>query len=202
MPSTVSHLLDAASLPLAGVVPWSSVVPSRGRGIYIVSMSSKFSRNDRVFEAAPIDGNAVSRWISRVPAIELDRQPTPSPDELVMRLSEFWLPDESILYVGKATSLRTRVRGYCATPLGDRRPHAGGHWIKTISILSETFVYFAETQTPEETESMLIQTFVDGVSSDTKQKLRDPKHPFPFANLEYPKGNRKVHGIARSKVIG
>ena len=116
-------------------------------------------------------------------------------------LSEFWLSDESTLYIGKTSSLRNRVRGYYKTPLGDRRPHAGGHWIKTLSLLSETFVYYAESPDPEHAESRLIQAFVTRVSSSTKHRLRDAEHPFPFANLEFPRGNRKDHGIAKSKLL-
>lgn len=201
MPSTVSDLLDAASLRLTGVVPWLKAVPSRAPGVYILSLSPDSDRNSRVLETAPIDCDAVSQWISRVPMLELDGRPRPSPDALTRRLSEFWLSDESTLYIGKASSLRNRVRGYYKTPLGDRRPHAGGHWIKTLSILSETFVYYAESSDPEEAESRLIRAFITWISSKTKHSLRDAEHPLPFANLEFPKGNRKNHGIAKSKLL-
>lgn len=33
------------------------------------------------------------------------------------------------------------------------------------------------------------------MSEDSKRDLFDPAHPFPFANLEWPKGVRKAHGI-------
>lgn len=200
MPSRVSNLLDAASLQLTGVVPWSTAIPSRASGVYIVSLSPKYDQNSHVLETAPIDRNAVRQWISRVPKLELDGRPRPSPDALTKRLSEFWLSDESTLYIGKASSLRNRVQGYYKTPLGERRPHAGGHWIKTLSILSETFVYYAESPEPEEAESQLIQAFINRVSSSAKLRLRDAEHPFPFANLEFPRGNRKDHGIARSRL--
>lgn len=140
------------------------------------------------------------QWIHRVPMLTLDGGRAPSADALTRRLGEFWLPDESVLYVGQtSTSLRQRIRQYYRTPLGDRRPHAGGHWIKTLSTLAETLVYYAESADPRTAESRLLQAFVDQVSASTKQALRDPNRPFPFANLEFPQGNRKQHGIANSK---
>ena len=198
MPSTVSDLLDAASLRLTGVVPWSQPVRTSAPGVYIVSLSSEFDCNGRLLATAPIDHDLVSKWIARVPTIELDGRCKPSADAVANRLSAFWLPDESTLYVGKAASLRNRVQSFYKTPLGDRRPHAGGHWLKTLSVLNGPFVYFAEAPEPEPAESRLIQAFISGVSQGTKRGLRDPVHPFPFANLEFPRGTRKGHGIARS----
>ena len=78
-----------------------------------------------------------------------------------------------------------------------------GHWIKTLSVLQETYVYFAETPSAEEAaemESQLIKAYISKVSTNAKQKLRDPSHPFPFANLEFPKGTRKAHGISKAKL--
>jgi hypothetical protein len=161
-------------------------------------MSKAADANTSVCHRAPIDVKAVEQWIERVPMIELAGK-TPSTDALAHHLSEFWLPDESILYIGKASSLTSRLRDYYNTPLGDRRPHAGGHWIKTLSVLPDTFVHFAETSDPESKEDVLLRAFIRNVSKSTKERLRDPNHPFPFANLEFPKGTCKTHAIRKSK---
>jgi len=200
MPSTVFDLFEAVSLEATGFVPWLDSIPSNDPGVYIVSMSPELDLNSRLFKQAPIDPVAITNWISRVPRLELDQNPGPSSAKLMERLSEFWLPDESVLYIGQtSSSLRNRVRQYLKTPLGDRRPHAGGHWIKTLSILNETFVHFAKSPDPKGIEQELLQAFVDRVSRTTRNGLRDPKRPFPFANLEFPTGNRKRHGIGKSK---
>src|SRR5437879_2359420 len=80
------------------------------------------------------------------------------------RVASFWLPDEVILYVGKATSLSTRVRQYYSTPLGARSPHAGGHFLKTLSILGELTVHFATTVEPGPTEDAALSFFCSRVS--------------------------------------
>ena len=44
----------------------------------------------------------------------------------------------------------------------------------------------------------MLQRFCANVSRDSKQALHDPAHPFPFANLEWPRGPRKAHGLRRA----
>lgn len=41
----------------------------------------------------------------------------------------------------------------------------------------------------------MLEAFCADVSPDTRHALHDPEHPFPFANLEWPAGTRKRHGI-------
>lgn len=162
----------------------------------MVSLTPLRNQNPAMPGGAPVDRCAVAGWLARVPGLKLDGQSEPSPDEVARRLGEFWLCDESILYIGKAgVSLRDRVGAYYRTPLGNRSPHKGGHWIKTLSILRETFVHYAETPRPEESECHLLRVFTSRVTTKAKGHLRDPDRPFPFANLEFPKGNRKKHGL-------
>ncbi len=144
---------------------------------------------------------APSGRISRVPSIELDKVNATAPG-IINRLKQFWLADESVLYIGKATSLQSRIHAYYATPLGDRGPHAGGHWIKTLSVLHGTFLQFAEVADCEGSECELLQAFVRQVSPTTRQSVGDP--PLPFANLEFCGANkrkqRKHPGIGRCKL--
>ena len=168
MPSTVSALFaSAVGLRARGVVPWLDHVASDAPGVYIVSLSQDPDRNMSERHVAPINEGTVEAWIASVPSLTLDGA-RPSARDLARRLSEFWLPDESVLYIRKATTLRSRVDAFYRTPLGARGPHAGGHWIKTLSVLSETFVHFAElpdSQSAERAEQTLLNSFVWEVSS-------------------------------------
>jgi hypothetical protein len=200
MPTTVSQLFHSAEITRTGMVKWGERVPSRATGVYIVSLSANPNLNDGLLDKAPISIAAIRLWISRVPNIELDELRNPEPEALAMRLSRFWLPDENIVYIGMTEKeLGGRVRGYYTTELGDRRPHAGGHWIKTLLNLKALYVHFAECPMSKKIESGLIRTFMNGVSETTRLGLFDPEHPFPFANLEYPQGTRKNHRIGKSK---
>lgn len=108
------------------------------------------------------------------------------------------MPDETILYIGKAgTSLNRRVRQYYNTNLGDSKPHAGGHWIKTLDVINDLNIYWtsSEGERAQDVEERFLKIFVQNVSYQSKKELFDPEHPFPFANLEFPKGTRKNHGL-------
>ena len=197
MPSTISELFDVAHLKLTGMVSWGELPEYRGPGIYIISLSDDPDRNSRVEETVPIDDAVLGEWLLKAPKMTLDGQVSPSTDALASRLARFWLPDEAILYIGKSIHVQKRVKQYYSTPIGRSSPHRGGHWIKTLSVLEETFVYFAESSNPEESESRLLHSFAERVSESTKMCLRDPKLPLPFANLEL-SGKRKRHGIRKT----
>ena len=200
MPSTITKLFDEASIQWTGVVPWLVPVTSTKSGIYVVSLSENRSKNYGALGIAPIDCKLVCQWMNRVPTFTLDGNSNPSVIDVVKRLSSFWLPDESILYIGQTTSqnLSTRIKQYYITCLGNSKPHRGGHWIKTLSVLDQTFVHYAEDDDPKSAEYHLLKKFVDNISPETKKNIYDVDHPFPFANLEFPKGQRKQHGVNKS----
>jgi hypothetical protein len=52
---------------------------------------------------------------------------------------------------------------------------------------------------PNKVEGKMMERFISGVSEATLSRLWDQDNPFPFANLEYPRGHRKKHGIGKSK---
>jgi hypothetical protein len=132
------------------------------------------------------------------PDLALDANP-PTVAELEKRLSQCWIPDEVILYIGLASSLRSRIRGYYRTPLGARRPHSGGHFLKTLRNIYDLFVHYAPTDDPDDCEQKMLKAFCENTSTRSKSLLHDPAHPFPFANLEHPPGTRKLHGLTRTR---
>jgi hypothetical protein len=120
-------------------------------------------------------------------------------------MSEFWLPDENILYFGKAPKrsyrkgVGNRVGEYYKTDYGEAKPHAGGHWLKALKNLNELFVYYVETENCGEIEINMLSYFCENVSDGTRSQLRDKKLSLPFANLELKKGQRKNHGLNKMK---
>jgi hypothetical protein len=149
---------------------------------------------------APIDPEKVAAWIARVPTLRLDGR-RPDAAAVVERLRSFWLPDESIVYIGKATSLASRVGQYYRTPVGEPRPHAGGHWLKTLADLGVLTVHYAEVQgsDPEDVEYDMMRAFMAGVSEGTRDRHPQPGLLLPFANLEGP-GGRRHHGLSGTKL--
>jgi len=187
-PLGAAELLRSVGLLADGPAAWGTPVRSNRPGVYVIELPSPP-------QAAPVDFEAVGRWLERVPGLTLDGA-TPTGRELAARLHRFWLPDQPVLYVGmSAASIGARVAAYHRTPLGDPRPHAGGYWLKTLSGLDRLRVWWAETAAAEEYEDGLLSAFAEGVPAEVAAALHDPAVVLPFANLQTADGVRKDHGI-------
>jgi transcription elongation factor GreA len=164
-------------------------VRSNKPGVYLIELAAPLT-------AAPIDFNAVGRWIERVPTLTLDGA-RPAGRDLAARLHGFWLPGQTVLYIGMSSaSIGSRVGAFVRTPLGDRKPYAGGYWLKTLTDLDRLRVWWAETDAGEEYEDALLEAFAAAVPADVAAKLHDPDVVLPFANLQRADKVRKRHGLA------
>jgi hypothetical protein len=145
----------------------------------------------------------VRRWVERLPGFTLAGHVSPDAEAVARHLAEWWLPDEAIAYIGKATNLANRVGQYYRTPLGDAKPHAGGHWIKTLSVLNQLTVHYAEVPdvAPETVEDRMLSLFMAGVSAETRARHPQSALPLPFANLEGP-GGRRAHALRGTRLKG
>jgi len=200
LPSTINDIFAAVGLTPAGAVRWDTPIPAASPGVYAVSLSNDPAATPQSNIQCLIDPNAIQQWLNVCPALSLDGQ-RPVVAALSKRIAEFWLPDEHIVYIGLAgTNLRSRVHQYYRTPIGARKPHAGGYFLKAIRNLSDLFVHYAPTGDPSGCEQKMLQAFCKNVSATTKSILRDPGRPFPFANLEHPPGTRKAHGLKGTRV--
>lgn len=183
-----AELLRSVGLLADGPATWGTPVRSNRPGVYLVELPAPPA-------LAPIDIAAVGRWIERVATLTLDGK-RPTGRELAARLHGFWLPDQPVLYIGMSTaSVGGRVAQFVRTPLGDRKPHAGGHWLKALTGLDRLRVWWAETDAPEEYEDALMAAFAAAVPAEVAARLHDPAVILPFANLQTADGARKDHGI-------
>lgn len=201
MPTAPKELFERHGYAWAGAVPWGTRPRTPRPGVYVVSLSP----DPACATGRPADLVAaakVAAWIARVPTLLLDGQ-RPDAATVVARLQSFWLEDEAIVYIGKATSLSNRVGQYYRTPLGDRKPHAGGHWIQTLFALDGLTVHYAEVldRDPEAAEHDMMRTFYEGVSPASRGRHPQPGLALPFANLEGP-GGRRAHGLRGTKLAG
>jgi len=209
VPSTIADIFTAAGASSAGVVRWGTpLAPPTPRtapatGIYVVALTAQLDSRAGVLAAAPISEAAVDELLAVRPELSLDRA-RPTRERLIERLAAFWFPDEVVLYIGLAGPRKNRpiqgevakrVGDYYDTPLGANGPHAGGWPLKTLACLHDLYVHYAYCDRVNEAEDECIGHFARHVSEQTRASLRDPKRVMPFANLEFPKGNRKNHGI-------
>lgn len=199
MPSTALGLAARAGVTLGGVVPWGQPPPCDQPGVYLVCLDRDEDSTESALAECPISITAVEKLLSVRSELTVDGK-RPSAHELAARIGAFWLPTETILYIGLAgTSLSERVKQYYQTPLGARSPHAGGWFLKTLTTGPPRWVHWARAEDPDRAEDLMLKTFCSGVRINERQALPDPDHPFPFANLEWPRGVRKRHGIAGAK---
>jgi hypothetical protein len=194
MPSTVSELFSAADVIPQGVVRWGTPPQTSLPGVYVVSLTDATDATGVTLRQAPLDQAAFKTWRQVRLELTLDGN-RPSVEQLMERVAGFWLPDESIVYVGLATTLSSRVQAYYKTPIGARRPHAGGYFLKLVANLDQMWVHYAPCPDPDLAEDRMLGEFCSNVSDQAKSVLIDPAHPFPFANLEWPRGVRKAHGL-------
>jgi transcription elongation factor GreA len=169
-------LLRALELTIEGPVLWGrSVVPS-GPGVFIVELPAPQAK-------VSIEANAIREWLDRVPDLRLDGK-RPTVAELQHRLSTFWLPSQTVLFIGSSMkSVGARVSGMYKTPLGERRPQPAGYWIKTLHDLKRTRIWWSPTPDAELWEDALIDRFVKEVGA------------LPFGVLVTPSGEHRAHGL-------
>ena len=190
---TAAGLLRAVGLLADGPVVWGRPVPPAGAGVFIVEMASPVS-------SAPLELTRIGKWLERMEGLRLDGS-RPTSRALAARLAAFWMPSESVIYIGSsATSVSRRVAAMIATPLGDRRPSSAGHWLHALAMPAGTRIWWTATTAVEEYEDALFTAFAERVPEADRAALPDPEIVLPFANLRRPTGERKPTGLTGSLV--
>lgn len=195
MPISVQSLFEAVDLRHRGVVVWGERVPADTPGVYCVSTTAdprSVVKEPSVFRPS-VERLTQLLEVRQHLTIDGERADVARLSE---RLGNFWLPDEQILYIGKAgSSLQKRTDQYYRTRIGARSPHAGGWWLKMVDGLEDMYVHFATCDAPEVREQDLMRAFEAQVSADTRSRLFDSERVAPFANVDVSPGLRKRHGL-------
>jgi len=196
--TTLREVFAAAGMSPMGCVRWGTGVPLQSPGVYAIATTADMD-DPAALAVCPIDAAAVSTLMQQRPEIAVDGTPA-TEQSLSSRLTSMWLPSEPVLYVGLAgVSLGSRIDQYYKTPLGARSPHAGGWPLKMLSILGDLWVHYAASDNPDRSEVEMVGAFVRGVPNDIAAKACDPSTAVPYANLMFPGGRKKLHGISGAK---
>lgn len=206
MPITIKQLVEEVGLPSTAikVVKWNTPINCKNEGVYIVSLSEKEDLNRTITEL-PISMDTLEKWIKKLGYFTIDKRETQDAGVVKERLAEFWIPDENILYIGKAPlrksrgGIGNRVQEYYRTDIGDAKPHAGGHWIKMLENLNDLYVFYVECQDSGNVEAKMFSKFGELVSDCVRKRLSTKGPILPFANLEYGKKEKKKHGLGHMK---
>ncbi len=186
-------LLRSVGLLADGPAVWGRPVPAQGPGVFVIELAAPTP-------TAHLELTRVGKWIERVETLRLDGE-RPTSRALSARLASFWLPSQTVLYVGAtAQSVGRRVASIAQTELGDRRPNAAAHWLKTLRSLDGVRVWWALTEATEEYEDALLAAFAAGVPAGDLAGLPDRAVVLPWANLRTVTGERKATGLSGSLI--
>ena len=199
MTISVGDLFKECGLNPGGVVKWGDQIPLDLPGVYVVASTPDISDHIGLLETYRHDPRAFDALKKVCPSVTIDGRPAGT-DYLAERLGALWIPDSAILYIGLAgTSIRKRVNQYYITGIGQRSPHAGGWWLKTLADLKTVFVHYAAAEDPKSKEVLMLKTFAAAVPPSVRQTLHDSERIAPFANVDVQAGLRKRHGLGGYK---
>jgi len=186
-------LLRAVGLLPDGPGQWGRPLRAQGGGVFVVELPAPLA-------SAPLDHGHLGRWLEKVPALRLDGA-RPTGRDLLTRLAAFWLPAETVLFVGSTTgSMAGRATAMARTELGDRKPAPSGNWLHALADPGILRIWWAATDAPEEYEDALLSEFAEGVGDAARAALPDTTVVLPWANLRTVTGERKATGIANPLV--
>lgn len=186
-----ASLLRSVGLLADGPAAWGRPIPAHGPGVFVIELPTPLP-------TAPIELTRVGKWIERVETLHLDGV-RPASRALAARLASFWLPSQTVLYVGASdASVGRRITAIARTELGDRRPHSGGHWLKTLRSLDSLRIWWAPTDATEEYEDALLAAFAERVPVAELPDASDRSLVLPWANLRRPIGERRPTGLTGS----
>lgn len=190
MPIEPGALFRAVGLTPDGPARWGAPIRTAGPGVFVVEWPVPAER-------APVDISAVGTWLARVETLRVDGD-RPTGKALAARLAAWWLPGETVVYVGSAKALGRRIEALAATPLGDARPNPTGQWLKALRGYEGTRIWWAATDAAEEYEDALLEAFAAGVPAATRALLPDASLVLPFANRRRPGGRPRADGVTGS----
>lgn len=140
-------------VPIAELSRSCAVIPD-APGVYLVVAPEGF-------EARFLRESSGGRFKGREPSVPVEK------------LHACWVPESSVLYIGKATRLQTRIKQYLRFGAGQRAPHWGGRHIWQLDHAQELLFYWKPTPAddPRDVERSVLALF------------REQYGRLPFANM-------------------
>lgn len=137
---TVSEVFATSNLTPHGPVRWNTSTFEGSPGVYVVARIDDSDANCEA-SAAPFKD-------SRLFGIEIE----------IESESRRWLPNEPVVYIGKADqAIQKRVGQFYRQQCGKRSPHAGGQAILLLDC--DLWVYWSPSSNPRQSERTMLEAF-------------------------------------------
>jgi hypothetical protein len=197
VPATVAQLLSAVDAEPLGCAPWGELPDTQYSisSTFVVALTPDRDSAGDGLATAPLSEQALERLLEDCPGLQVNGRQA-SLAALAEQLSSWWMPGESVLYVGVAPRrLKAELRDLYETPLGAPYPYRNGWWLKLLSNPSDLWVHYALTATVDDVEAEMLRAFARDASAEAVAQLPDDGVVAPFANLRDAQWRRKEHGI-------
>lgn len=188
MAISIKDLFSEFNLELRSPVKWNTKFKAKYNGVYVIALTNNGLSNESHNSELIIDEIVFNEWIKEAPDLEIEGKKVTTKLQVETYLKSYWKKEENILYIGESTSvtnpLEKRVNQFYTHKVGKKGPHSGGYWLKLISCLTDTYIYYVECARPRETEFKLIMKFVELQAKRSFFEIDDFSSYFPFANLK------------------
>ncbi|MCB0471744.1 MAG: hypothetical protein KDC55_12250 [Ignavibacteriae bacterium] len=197
MAVSIHELFMSVNLPYNTPVKWNTPLDANYPGIYVISLTKdpydKIASNYK-FE---LNNETFLEWKKEANYLSLEEEKIEQLAPFQKYLSQFWNPDENILYIGQSSSsthsISKRVLQYYKHKLGQKGPHNGGYWLKLLKFLESTFVFYSKAENPKETEFKMLLKYIELSTGKSIFEIPNLGAKLPFANLNAELD--KVHSI-------
>lgn len=197
MAISIDQLFSDFNLKYSEPVKWNEKFEANFNGVYVIAKTNNPKTTEAEKTKFGICPTAFSNWINEAENLEIDGKINVDIENIHGHLATFWNSNENILYIGQSSSktnpIQKRVKQYYYHKLGQKGPHTGGYWLKLLDSLNSTFVYYAKSNHPRDTEFKMLMKYIEYSTGKSFYDLENIGKHLPFANLTA--DFYKKHGI-------
>ena len=188
MAISINEIFQSAGLSPKGPVAWGEKFEAKYSGVYLVALTDDPTSKEPHSESFGLDSKTFKNWIQIAHKLEVNGKKATRPEQIKSELRQFWSQKENILYIGQSSSSTTnlyqRVKAYYSHKVGQQGAHTGGYWLKLLSCLNKTSIYYAKAVNPREAEFKMIMKYIEMTTGSSFYELNNLSKHLPFANLK------------------
>lgn len=187
MAIAISRLFSDFNLDFSKPIKWNQKFDARFNGVYVIARTCDPNTNVANSANFGISEKSFGEWITEATELTVEGKVCNGIESIKEHLSEFWNPNENILYIGQSSSrtnpIQKRVGQFYSHKLGKQGPHTGGYWLKLLDCLENTYVYYAEAENPRDMEFKMLMKYIEYSTGKSFYDLENIGKHLPFANL-------------------